>query len=637
MMRNLNKREAPYSKQELLQRYGSGNHFEFMLHSRRAMPTLTVRLALLALAACVILAPCTTHAQQSEQSNIHKNAELPHWSFTEEMIFPTDRSLLRPEDGVILPDGRLIVADQAHGLRLIHNDGAHRPFGRFAGAGYKHQPPDAAGGANGVTLEPDGTHILVTDIHHGSIYRVDIDSEETELLYQHTFGVNMARRDKTGGMWFSQSTRNTPESGEARLFAAIGSPLPDGAVYYLPPAHGYRAGSAIRVADSLYFANGIVLDEQAGHLYVAETMGHRVQQFRMDREAGRLYDGRVILEVLTPDNLELDPKGRLWIVSVLKSEIIIFDLESGVSGSVLQVSTAKSRELIPEIERRIAADISFLELFGPDLWEPAPGSLTGIILSPDGGPNYITNLGNALIRLEPLSEPETFQEKNPGNVVPVTEEPVHKIRFDNGRARMFEVMLKQGESTLMHEHLADNFMVFFRTARILVEPYGDGEPAVIEAAPGIVGFASTAEGPYSHRVISGGEETFHVIAMELLTPPPANADHPDPRSGTPFEVVLENNRGRAYRITLAPGESTGSFIRSAGTALFAVSGGRISEINEGKPPRYWDFETADFRWVDVSETLTIRNEGPLPVELIEIGILNDNALTEQDAVADPGQ
>ena len=104
------------------------------------MTTLPVRLALLALAAFVILIPFTTYAQQSEQSNIQKNAEFPHWSFTKEMIFPTDRSLLRPEDGVILPDGRLIVADQAHGLRLIHNDGVHRPFGRFAAAGYIHPP-----------------------------------------------------------------------------------------------------------------------------------------------------------------------------------------------------------------------------------------------------------------------------------------------------------------------------------------------------------------------------------------------------------------------------------------------------------------------------------------------------------------
>jgi hypothetical protein len=218
---------------------------------------------------------------------------------------------------------------------------------------------------------------------------------------------------------------------------------------------------------------------------------------------------------------------------------------------------------------------------------------------------------------------DTSKVRNPENVVPITDEPVHKIRFDNGRARMYEVVLKQGEATLMHEHLADNFTVFFRNARILVEPYGVGEPAVIDVVPGGVGFTSTAEGPYSHRVISGGAETFHVIAMELLTPPPANPVHPSLRSGSAFEVALENNRGRAYRITLAPGESTGLFTRPAGTALFAVTAGRISESRAGKPSsRLWDFEPAHFQWFDTSETLSIKNEGPLPIEFIEIGILS---------------
>jgi hypothetical protein len=350
-----------------------------------------------------------------------------------------------------------------------------------------------------------------------------------------------------------------------------------------------------------------VLDEKAGHLYVAETMGHRVQQFRIDRDAGRLTDRRIVLEVLTPDNIELDTEGRLWIASVIKSEIKIFDLQSGATGSVLQVSTPKSTELILEIERRLAEDASFLEFFGPDLWEPAPGAITGMILSPGGGPHYITNLGNALIRLEALSGQETGEVRNPGNVVPITDEPAHKIRFDNGLVRMYEVVLKPGEATLMHEHLADNFTVFFRNARILIEPFGVVEPTVIEVVPGGVGFTSTAEGPYSHRVVSGGDETFHVIAMELLTPPPAKAAHPAPRSGAAFDLVLENNRGRAYRIMLAPGESTGSFTRPAGTALFAVSAGRISETPEGKPSRLWDFETADFRRFDAGETLSIRN------------------------------
>jgi sugar lactone lactonase YvrE len=86
------------------------------------------------------------------------------WSFEPAMIFPADGSLMRPEDGVVLPDGRLVVADQAHGLRLVRPAGSSRPFGRFAEAGYVHRPPEITAGANGVTLELGGTHILVADV-----------------------------------------------------------------------------------------------------------------------------------------------------------------------------------------------------------------------------------------------------------------------------------------------------------------------------------------------------------------------------------------------------------------------------------------------------------------------------------------
>lgn len=365
-----------------------------MIHTRGPKP-------LLVLAAAAALGGCARQEPGSAAASAAPAEDLPHWNFTPDMIFPADRSLMRPEDGVALPDGRVIVADQAHGLRLILPDGSNRAFGRFSEAGYIHEPPHAAGGANGVTLEPRGTHILVGDVHHGGIYRVEVASEDTELLYEHGFGVNVARRDSHGGVWFSQSTRNTPGLGEAGLAPALQTPTPDGAVYYLLPAGAGETYAAARVAEGLHFANGIALDEQEGHLYVAETMARRVLRFRMDVVAGQLTDPTIVHEMPAPDNLELDAEGRLWIAGALRSEIVVLDLESGVARSVFRVSTPRSEALLHEVERRLQTGDSILELMGPDLWEPAPGGITGLILSPDGGPVYVTNLGDALIRLEP--------------------------------------------------------------------------------------------------------------------------------------------------------------------------------------------------------------------------------------------
>lgn len=43
----------------------------------------------------------------------------PRFDFESDMIFPADRSLNRPEDGIALADGRRLVTDRLHGLRMV--------------------------------------------------------------------------------------------------------------------------------------------------------------------------------------------------------------------------------------------------------------------------------------------------------------------------------------------------------------------------------------------------------------------------------------------------------------------------------------------------------------------------------------
>jgi len=172
---------------------------------------------------------------------------------------------------------------------------------------------------------------------------------------------------------------------------------------------------------------------------------------------------------------------------------------------------------------------------------------------------------------------------------------------------------------LWHEHRADSFTVFFRTADVTNEPFR-GKPLVLQRTPGSVGFNSTAKGPYSHRVTASGDTTFHVIALELLDAQPSGSASVGQRSSAAYKVVVENPRGRAYRLTLNPGESAGAFTRPGNTALFAISSGRISEQPEGKAPRLWDFEPAHFRWFETGEKLSLKNESSSAIELVEIEI-----------------
>ena len=317
-------------------------------------------------------------------------------------LVPADRSLVRPEDGVMLDDGTLLIADQVHGLVALDPEGAKRPFGNFAAAGYVHEPPQRSAGPNGVAMEPDGIHVLVADILTGAIYRINSETEHVVRIYQHEFGANSARRDSSGAVWFTQSTRNRagPDS-EARMFAPVDEGFLDGALFRLPPPAG---GSTEPVAElklsGLAYGNGVAIDEARGEIYVAETMADRIVGYKFSVASGSLSEGRVVAEMPTPDNIELDAAGRLWVASPIANALLVVDPDSGSWSTAFHPETAEHKQLMIEWQHRTQSGESRLELFGPDMWSPLPGLFTGLILTSEGGPIYLTGLGNALVRLE---------------------------------------------------------------------------------------------------------------------------------------------------------------------------------------------------------------------------------------------
>ncbi len=343
--------------------------------------------------AVILAAGCAAESDSSASL-----ADLPVWTYDSTMVFPGDASLLRPEDGVVLADGRLIVGDQEHGLRLVEPDGSSRPFGNLGGAGYRHSPPAHGGGANGVFLEPGGSHVLVADVFGAAIYRVDVVSGETEKLYQHRYGINAAIRDSRGTIWFTQSARNTPEEGEAPLWEAVDIPRPEGAVYRIPMQGGRLAPEPELVLDSLVFPNGIALDEAGRHLFVSEMLAGRIMRYRVDPGTGALADRTVMVDSVVADNLELDGNGNLWAALPLTNEILVVSLASGARRSVFRSTNPEQERVAAEFIRRGAAGVTRLELFTPSVWAPLPGPITGIIVGREG-PVYAATLGNALLRL----------------------------------------------------------------------------------------------------------------------------------------------------------------------------------------------------------------------------------------------
>ncbi|MGB3722007.1 MAG: SMP-30/gluconolactonase/LRE family protein [Pacificimonas sp.] len=343
----------------------------------------------------------------------HANEARPIEGYS---LFPSDRSLTHAEDGVVLPDGRLLVGDWDHGLVTLAPDGTKRPFGHFAAAGFRTKPNPHWNSPNGVSFEPDGRHVLVADITGGHIYRVDTRTEAVTRIYDHPFGVNAAVRDPSGAIWFTQSTRNKAgEGSEARMFAAADKPLGDGAVWRIDPDQiGRPDPVATKVMDGLDFANGIAFDDRRGRLYVAEIIRSRILSFDVDPITGRLGVRRILATLPTPDNLELDANGMLWVASPFANAVYLVDPETGDRRTVFSPTPETSARIVAETSRRLEAGEPVLPLLTPEMWGPMPGLLTGVILTSDGTV-YVSNLGDGLVRLAPLAAHGLSEQPNGEN------------------------------------------------------------------------------------------------------------------------------------------------------------------------------------------------------------------------------
>ena len=311
--------------------------------------------------------------------------------------FPNNRPLSRSEDGVMLPDGTLIVADQRYGLAKIDVTGSVEPFGNFKAIGYMHNPPEIESGPNGVHLSPQKTHILTADIFNGKIYRTSIDTGNTEIVYSHEYGVNTAIQDSTGAIWFTQSTLI---KNEERMFGAIAKPIPDGALFRLPMLNGGEMSKKPElITDGLNFANGFYIDEKRNKLYLSEMMKNRVLAFDLDISTGSLSNQTTLAIMPTPDNMELNSEGQLWVASPLSNQIYSIDPENGESYIVFDAQTEIGFENMEEGIKRMETGGGFAELLTPELTGEMPGLLTGMIIGDESQPFYVANLGSALIKV----------------------------------------------------------------------------------------------------------------------------------------------------------------------------------------------------------------------------------------------
>ena len=228
-------------------------------------------------------------------------------------------------------------------------------------------------------------------------------------------------------------------------------------------------------------------------------------------------------------------------------------------------------------------------------------------------------------------------------VVPVYHEPHHRMLFQYGTTRILEGQVPPGDTSWYHVHAEPILYITLSTSaqrtQVLGEDWGRGrgEGGAPAAAPGRGGApagrggAANAGGPpllratsttsyydspVTHRITNAGDRLFRFMVV-------ANSSAGDESTATPADAgfagapELSNRWFRAYRIKLAPGQSTELHRHSTEAVIVQISDGQAFATG----PTAWDLgEQGRWAWFDGGKEHQIKNVGAVPFEAIEVEV-----------------
>lgn len=196
------------------------------------------------------------------------------------------------------------------------------------------------------------------------------------------------------------------------------------------------------------------------------------------------------------------------------------------------------------------------------------------------------------------------------------DEPHHRPKFVNEVVRVLDVEVLPGEATMYHTHSLDYPYVMLSTS--LLKNEIPGKPrSDLNIMAGLIGYYRASQGAYTHRFTNVDSHPFRAIGIELLTRSALGSGAVPLSESLGIKKVLDNDRVRGYRLTLAPGESIGPLTLPGRSVRVAQSAGVIEQSVNGGELTKVSLALAQFEWRDRAATYVLKNVGETTMELVE--------------------
>lgn len=197
------------------------------------------------------------------------------------------------------------------------------------------------------------------------------------------------------------------------------------------------------------------------------------------------------------------------------------------------------------------------------------------------------------------------------SIVPIDEEPRHRLMFENPHVRYFDVELEPGYLSRWHSHMHDGVFINLAASQTSAQDYGAEAVSRPPRAVGETYFINYTRKPKAHRVSNTGSTPYRVVDTEIVR----GCGGYVPVAGSDAEVLVDNDRVRVTRLLLAPGQS--AILHPPCGMLVAVNEGQVRWRTAGGDALL-DLKPANFHWRQSAGQIEITNLGRAAVHAVDV-------------------
>ncbi len=210
-------------------------------------------------------------------------------------------------------------------------------------------------------------------------------------------------------------------------------------------------------------------------------------------------------------------------------------------------------------------------------------------------------------------------EQSPSETaVPVEHASFHQLVFaDEDIAVLNNLYPPKGDSGF-HTHYRDLFAVVIQSSQSSGQSPGKPLTAATLYPAGAAAYSAVGAEPRTHRVVNGDKSAYQIIVVELRRAKPSGNAISSRDAAPQYEQIFDNPRMRAWRLTLAPGQSAPAISQGNKGVRVVVRGGLLTTITSGLADQQLALRPADFAVQPAGATRALKNSGTETIELVEI-------------------